>query len=238
MTKDQYRRTIAAARDIVRIVETGAALLDPLTVQWAKDMLKLQPRKAFPTPVRDQMLALWEDDLLAGFTPVYIAEKTDRSVKKVRELCVHLTKEEILFQLGGGVGNRFTRGRARYFVSAMARELARPAFEAEVAPIQKPVKAKKLPKPSKADRPLKIPRLANERKPRINLARRDDTPFNPTDELKRAPRHKTVPSGEAIIPAHVKTTVCPGYKDRRYEVTLPVDGFVSDWKKLRGELAR
>lgn len=234
MTKDQHRRMLAAAQDIVHHADDPAVPLDPLTVQWARDMLALQPRRPCPAPIRDQMLALWDADLLAGFTPVQLAEQTDRPVKKVRELCVYLAKEGRLFQLGGGVGNRFTRGRATYFVSDLAREQARPAFEAETARTQKPPKVPRVPK---AERPPKIPRLATTRKPRVNLARKETTPFNPTDGAKRAPRPRapSAPSGEAVNPHNIQPTICPGYQDRRYEVALPAEGFVSEWQRLRGQ---
>jgi len=231
VTKDKFNQLLQSARDIVRHADLHVPL-DPFTVAWAREVLTMNPRKTNPTPVRDKILALWNDDLLAGFSPQYIAEETEHPIKKSRELCALLAQDGILFKLGGGRGNRFCGNQVLYFADAQACERARPAFEAALLAEKKPAKA---PRPPKADKPLAIPRLASTRKPRVNLARNDQTPFNPTDELKRAKRHHKAPSGDAIIPAGVKITQCPNYVDRRFAVQAPSDGFLAEFKRLRGE---
>lgn len=236
MTRDQVKRTLEAARDIVQHADNPITTmcLDPLTVQWARELLTVNKPKPRIAPAREKLMALYDADLLASWTTKAIAEATSRDVKKVREMCNTLAHEGILFQLGGGQRNTRTAGIARFFCSAMARELARPAYEAALAAAKKPPR---VPRPPRAERPLKIPRLAKERKPRINLARRETTSFNPTDELKvkpRAPVRSVFHSGEAFIPDHVKVQVIET-KPSRYAVTAPADGFLAEFKRLRGE---
>lgn len=215
MTREKYNRLLTVARDIVRAAEIGQAGLDPLTIEWAQDMLRSNAPKAWPTPARDQLLRLWDEDLLAGLTCDHIAIEVRRPVKKVREMCAYLVKAGTLFQLGGGRGRR-NGPPATFFISAMARDQAKPKEE---------------------PMPLKIPRLAKT--PRIDLARRATTPFNPTDELKMKPRRpiKTVlHSGEAFKPDHVVVQHCPSSTDTRYTVNEPVvGGYADEWKRLRGE---
>ncbi len=231
MTKDKFNQLLQSARDIVRHADDGQPL-DPLTVTWAREVLTMNPRKSNPTPVRDKILALWNDDVMAGFSPQYIAEETEHPIKKSRELCALMAQDGILFKLGGGRGNRFRGNQVLYFANAQACELARPAFETAMLAEKKPVKT---PRKPKAEKPLKILRLG---KPRVNLERRPSVPFNPTDGAvsKARTRAVTAPAGPAIVPPHVRVQIIATPPDPRYHVdlaALPEGGFSSEWQRLR-----
>lgn len=245
MTATQFKAMMAAAIDIVRQDDDQQGnrdalpllALDKLTVQWARDLIAGNSKvRMHATPLMDKLNALYDSDPMVGLTVPEICRALERPTSTVCGMLYKLGKEGKSFGL-------IERGHSRYYATEAARQVAKPAFEAarqaRAAKRRKKPKGPKIPT-LKAMKPPQEPRMPSPKIPKpkvINLARREATPFNPTDELKvkpRSPVRSVFHSGDAFIPKHVKVQVIPTAPSR-YAVTAPADGFLAEFKRLRGE---
>lgn len=222
---------IAAAHDIVRVAET--AEFDPLTLAWANDIIAANATRAYRkrgTPAADRLLGIWAETPMAGYTLRELRTLMgDAHNASFQHLLRAQCQKRRIFQAG-------PHSHRRYFVDEDACNEAAIEFRQQIDD----ARARAI-----APKPLKIPRLGIQRTPRP----RD--PFNgrpageprpkkpslpPKPDAVRVPAPPTLlDSGEAFRPAHVQVQVIPTRPDPRYHVEAPATGFLSDWKKLRGE---
>lgn len=83
----------------------------------------------------------------------------------------------------------------------------------------------------------KAKRAVSGAKPRavkaVKLAK--DRPMKPPPSRKPAAAPSPWKNLPAVIPAHVKVQRLSGYTGDRWNVKVPIGGFVSEWKALRGQ---
>lgn len=218
---------LAAARDIIRIAEAvDAALLDPLTVQWARDLIAFNPHFLQPSPLQDAIEALWDEDPTKGMTSPEVVAIVGHPKVTQTTLSHMVRNHRLAVWRAGRLGTYFLTERARD--AAVAR-----------APSPKEPQPLRIPRIKVADL---IPQEFEMPKPKIDLARRETTAFNPADELLGAgaiarSRAVKAPPGPAITPKHIKVQVIPTGKDHRFSVNLPAGAgeFGQEWARLRGE---
>ena len=257
LNRMQFLRTMDAAADIVYRSANGTAVLDPLTVAWAQQMIRNNShRLKHPTHI-ENLLKLWDDDLLAGLTSAAISERLfPRPKHNAWQDIGNALKAGLLFGL-------VERRHSLYFVSRAAREAALPEFEkaraerqakkakplripklaikSELRPAQKIVKPKQ-PKEPKMTSPKPAPTTAAAKVSKIMDRGAAVTPFNHDGQLlsnkakRQAGKLAPAPKGPADT-SRAKVTLCPSSKDTRYTPALPPEGgeFTQAWRQLRGQ---
>lgn len=254
MKQPAFKAMLAAAKDIVRCADEGAAErgdIDDLTVQWARDVVAFNPDRML-APSQAKVLAAFTDPM-AGLAVPEIRLRTGIMGPALLTSLTLMKNAKLLFQL-------FQWGRSRYFLSQAALEAGRPAFEAdELAfrerrnvvkerpqkatydrpPVPPPLRqapkpahvvAPKPPKPEKPPKPPKPPKPV--KKP--HLGRGGGGAFNPDTPVK-IPKPTVLHSGAAFVPDHVKVQVIPTGVDTRFTVD-PKEikgGFVDEWQRAR-----
>lgn len=231
MNYKQFSTTMAAARDIVRAADAwatekvgypfsdsdtdGPFPLDPLTVEWARSLLAANPfeRRA---PKTERLLALWDDTPLAGYTVAEIAGRFGENPGY--QMLGKMVELHLLFRNG-------PHGRMRYFISAAARDASPPELKIPRLALTKPPRPPKQPRPSRGPVLDYLPGEPRPKKP--SLPPRAETVHIPAPSVFD-------PKAKAIVPEHVEIQRIPTPADR-YAVEAPADGFLAQWKRLRGE---
>lgn len=245
---------LAAAKDIVRQANDGLDALDPLTVQWARDVVAFNPARVL-APSQAKVLSAFEADPMKGLSVPQIREHTGIMGPALLTIMTLMKNAGLVFQL-------FQWGRSRYFASQAALEAGRPAFEADelafrarrtvikerpqvftydkppvprlppmprpkYVALPKPAPTPKPPKPPKEPKPPKVPKPK-----KINLERAKNQAFNPTVVI---PKPTVLHSGKAFVPDHVQVQKIPTSLDTRFTVDPATikGGFADEWQRAR-----
>lgn len=223
MKSEQIDKMIAAARAIVSAADEGQSP-DALTVAWAHAIIAANATRGYrkrETPAADRLLAVWQATPLAGYT---LGELRKLVGKTVNASFQHLLRAQVdkrrVFQTG-------PHSRKRYFIDEDACNEAAISFRQQADDAR--IKAF-------TPKPLKIPRLAAPKKPKLAGAPREKKASLPPKPITLRPRGPSMlDGGQAVVPSHVQIQRIPTPIDTRYHVEAPADGFLSAWKKLRGE---
>lgn len=223
MKSEQIDKMIAAARGIVSAAEGGHPI-DELTIEWARAIIAANATRGYrkrETPAADRLLAVWQATPLAGYTLGELRKLVGNTVNASFQ---HLLRAQVIRRLIFSSG---PHSRKRYFTNEDACNEAAISCrqQADAARIK-----------ALTPKPLKIPRLAAPKKPKVAGAPREkkaSLPPKPITLRQRGPAMRD--SGQAFTPPHVQIQRIPTPVDTRYHVEAPTEGFLADWRKLRGE---
>ena len=197
MRTEDFNHMLRAARALLDGDTEG---IDPKTAEWAKQLVSANPvEKRRPTPKRDQIFKMFEDDPALAASGATIAKMRERTnSKEVDKLAFRLSATGELWALSKMPGQILTL----FFVSEDARNAAKNAWKISDA---EPRKRKKKPK---ASAQMKIPQFVSKMIKPVNTAWNPDAGPARTRKKQATEEFKKT---DAYTPPGVKVQVCPGY---------------------------
>jgi hypothetical protein len=229
MTREQYERMRQAANNLLALKARDVPGLDPLTVEWAKQIANSNySAPSLPKPQQDKILAALADCPPEGMTASAIRQTCEaRGATITRNMCAvtlsYMAKHRQVAMLK-------ILGRSRFFPDEAALERGRSIVEAEEARrmlvvrvrAPRPPKKPKEPKAKPGDKPAPRPRATSPRRPPKPPGSNRDGP------------HEQGLYSEAMLPAGMHIEHVPSTPDTRYVAEPPVEGIgaVAGWIKL------
>lgn len=224
MKREQYEHMVLIARELLDMDEHGLPI-DPLTRDWARQVVHMQPTPPMPVPYRQrQVIKAMRDHPPEGMLAHEVTAASGLSKKCCAVTLSYMAKHQQLAMLK-------ILGRSRYFTDQAALERGRPLVEAAEQRLRdskvkvkvKPIRPPKPVPPKPAPRPRTTPAKA-----RRGVGRGKSTAGVQEQGVYVA----------AALPPNVRIQAIAHQVDRRFIPEPPIQGIgaVAQWVELTRRL--